>query len=284
MVTLPASGIVNVTLTATITLGEASAQKSSSFAVYSAAAVGDHSYLQSALQALEDSWFRLKPVFGEDTNVIEMVQQALADLGYGGASVSVSESDPQYIAANGDIAYFYKDPNQLQPMWFASTPVVFTLTKGDASESYSINAVIYWDADRVRDTLQREILSKVTPEAIRGDNASLDEVRSDLTLPKVADGKKWTLISWSSSDTDVLSIDASGQGTADTLFDPYVGRVKQGLEDQTVILTATFRFQYTSYDEPEILMTKRFAITVKGMGSSGLSPRCAAAGPKLYGG
>lgn len=103
--------------------------------------------------------------------------------------MSVSESDPQYIAANGDIAYFYKDPNQLQPMWFASTPVVFTLTKGDASESYSINAVIYWDADRVRDTLQREILSKVTPEAIRGDNASLDEVRSDLTLPKVADGK-----------------------------------------------------------------------------------------------
>lgn len=270
VVTLPASGIVNVTLTATISLGEASAQKSFSFAVYSAAAVGDHSYLQSALQALEDSWFRLKPVFGEDTNVIEMVQQALADLGYGGASVSVSESDPQYIAANGDIAYFYKDPNQLQPLWFASTPVVFTLTKGDASESYSINAVIYWDADRVRDTLQREILSKVTPEAIRGDNASLDEVRSDLTLPKVADGKKWTLISWSSSDTDVLSIDASGQGTADTLFDPYVGRVKQGLEDQTVILTATFRFQYTSYDEPEILMTKRFAITVKGMGSSGL--------------
>lgn len=40
VVTLPASGIVNVTLTATITLGEASAQKSFSFAVYSAAAVG----------------------------------------------------------------------------------------------------------------------------------------------------------------------------------------------------------------------------------------------------
>lgn len=269
-VTLPTSGIVSVTLTATVLCGEAKDTKDFTFAVYSAQAISDQDYVEAAVRALSDGYYKLVPTFGADTNAVTMLKAALDSRGYGDAQVSIGSSDDEYIAKDGSITYFYADPNGSSMLWFATSPVTFVVSKGAAWTEYGVNAVLHWDGDKARDVLDREIVGKVDDDAVRGENASLNAVESDLILPKVVDGKKWSLISWESSNPKVLSVDGSGQVTAETLFNPYIGRVKRGLEDQTVTLTATFSFQYASSGEPAISASKSFKVLVKALESTDL--------------
>jgi len=227
----------------------------------------DKEHASSAVKALEDSWFRLTPKYGRDTNVIDMVKAALSNLGFGDVNVTIkSSADESCIAKDGTITYFYADPDGFRAMWFNSVETVFVIEYNGALEEYTTNAVVNWDQAKVKDYLNENIISKVTADAIKGENESLDSVTSNLVLPKVVDNKKFTLISWESSDTDSIKIDSSNQSTADTLFEPYIGAVKRGMTDKTVTLTATFTFNRTSYDEDEIVMTKTFTVTVKALG------------------
>lgn len=273
-VTLPVQDKQEVTLTAEISKGEAFTEKGFTFTVYSRALIDiekqDLEYVKNAGSALEDSWYKMETVFGTDTNVIDMLSAELTDLGYGDLTVTIKECDNEYIDESGEITYFYKDPNGFSAMWFASVPVTFALTKGSASVEYSKNVTVHWDADKVKETVTAEIADNITEDLIKGDNGSVSGVKTDLVLPKVIDDKKWTLISWQSSDPNVIEIDSSNQNTADTLFDPYIGKVKRGTEDKTATLTAVLNFQRTAYNEPEIVITKTFDVTVKGFDDSEL--------------
>lgn len=232
--------------------------------------------LESAVQSLKDAFFRLDPVYGRDTNVCDMLSDELVSLGYENIAVTVASVDnpadgSAAIADNGDITYFFADPSGSRFLWFASIPVTFTLTLEDADLTYEKNAVVKWDADRARQAIADQVASKVTEETIKGENESLSAVTQELTLYKaVKDGAGddilWSLISWESSDPDVIAVDDSAQGSADTLFAPYKGVVKRSVEDRQATLTATFSFQRTSYDEAPITYTKTFDVTVKGMG------------------
>ena len=239
----------------------------------SAAAVAT---LANAVQALNDAFFRISPNFGEDTNVCEMISDELKTLGYEDIAVSVAAVEnpadgAASIAPNGDISYFYADPGSSRFLWFASIPVTFTLSLEDAEETYEKNAVIRWDADKVKAAVEAQVASKVTEDTIKGENASLDEVTDELVLYKAVKDDAgsdilWSLITWTSSDPSVIAVDDSAQGSADTLFAPYKGVVKRCIEDKTVTLTASFSFQRTSYDEAPITVEKSFTVTVKGMG------------------
>lgn len=230
----------------------------------------DEQYVSAAIQALDDSWFKLKPVFGKDTNVCKIMKDELISLGYSDINVTIKQSDTQYISPNGDITYFYANPNDMRFMWFAQTPVKFNFIKGSATDEYSINAVIYWDADKVKETITSEIADKINNDSIKGENQSISQVENNLILPKIIDDKKWAIISWESSDDSVIAIDNSNQGTADTLFNPYIGKVTRSQQDKIVTLTATINFQYTALDEAAITLTKTFDIIVKGTQSQGV--------------
>ena len=232
--------------------------------------------LDNAVQALTDSFFRLNPVYGRDTNVCDMLSDTLSGLGYEDIAVTVAAVEnpadgTAAIAENGDISYFFADPSGSRFMWFASIPVTFKLTLEDADATYEKNAVVRWDADQARQAMTDQIVSRVTEETIRGANGSLAEVTDDLVLYKAVKDDNgedllWSLITWESSDPETISIDASAQNSADTLFVPYRGVVRRAVEDRQVTLTATFRFQRTAYDEAEITCTRSFDVTVKGMG------------------
>lgn len=210
-------------------------------------------------------WFKLNPIFGKDTNVLDIMNEKLHSLSESeGITISLkSTDDTSYIAENGDITYFFENPDLSLGMWFKSVPLVFTFSKNGYEYDYKINATIHWDADRVKAYLEENILSDVTMESILGQNTSADEVTSDLTLCKVVNDKKWTLVSWESSDTSVISISDKNQNTADTLFEPYIGVVKRASEDKTVTLTASFDFRRTTYNEAPIILKKTFTVTVK---------------------
>ena len=267
VVTLPASGIRTVTLSATLTRGDATAHRSFDIRVWSQAEL-DKEAAKSELRKLVerlDGTLTLTPEYGRDTNVNTMLS---AKLGDSSIAVSVSKVEEVYggagIAADGTITYFYADPNTAPLQRSGSYRVTFALSKAGATETLQVPVVIGWDVQRVRDTISAEITSRLTTEGLcaAGDDPNL--LTQDLTLPKVIDGKRWALISWTSSDPTVIAVSDKNQQTADTLFDPYVGVVKTPTQDTTVTLTATVTFQLTDAQEQTVTVSKVFTVTVKG--------------------
>ena len=267
VVTLPASGIQTVTLTATLMRGEATAYRSFDIRVWSQAVL-DKEAAKSELQKLVerlDGTVTLTPEYGRDTNVNTMLSAKIDD---SSIAVSVSKVEEVYggagIAADGTITYFFVDPNTTPLVHNGSYNVTFALSKAGATETLQVPVVIGWDVQRVRDTISAEITSQLTTESLcaAGDDPNL--LTQDLTLPKVIDGKRWALISWTSSDPTAISVSDKNQQTADTLFDPYVGVVKTPTQDTTVTLTATVTFQLTDAQEQTVTVSKVFTVTVKG--------------------
>ena len=266
-VTLPASGIQTVTLSATLTRGEATAYRSFDIRVWSQAEL-DKEAAKSELQKLVerlDGTVTLTPEYGRDTNVNTMLSAKLDD---SSIAVSVSKVEEVYggagVAADGTITYFFVDPNTVPLVHNGSYNVTFALSKAGATETLQVPVVIGWDVQRVRDAISAEITSQLTTEGLcaAGDDPNL--LTQDLTLPKVIDGKRWALISWTSSDPTAIAVSDKNQQTADTLFDPYVGIVKTPMQDTTVTLTATVTFQLTDAQEQTITVSKVFTVTVKG--------------------
>ena len=267
VVTLPASGIRTVTLSATLTRGEATACRNFDIRVWSQAEL-DKEAAKSELRKLVerlDGTVTLTPEYGRDTNVNTMLS---AKLGDSSIAVSVSKVEEVYggagIAADGTITYFFVDPNTTPLVHNGSYNVTFALSKAGATETLQVPVVIGWDVQRVRDTISAEITSQLTTEGLcaAGDDPNL--LTQDLTLPKVIDGKRWALISWTSSDPTVIAVSDKNQQTADTLFDPYVGVVKTPTQDTTVTLTAIVTFQLTDAQEQTVTVSKVFTVTVKG--------------------
>lgn len=266
-VTLPASGIQTVTLSATLTRGDAAAHRNFDIHVWSQAEV-DKDAAKSELQKLVeqlDGNVTLTPEYGRDTNVNAMLSAKLDD---SSIAVSVSKVEEVYggagVAADGTITYYYVDPNTTPLMHCGSYCVTFALSKAGATETLKVPVIIGWDALRVRTAISNEITAKLTAEGLCAAGETPAVVTQDLTLPKVIDGKKWALISWTSSDPSVIAVSDKNQQTADTLFDPYVGVVKTPAQDKTVTLTATVTFQFTGTQEQAITVSKVFTVTVKG--------------------
>ena len=266
-VTLPASGIQTVTLSATLTRGDATAHRNFNIRVWSQAEV-DKDAAKGELHKLVEQLngnVTLTPEYGRDTNVNAMLSAKLDD---GSIAVSVAKveevSGGAGVAADGTITYYYVDPNTTPLMHCGSYCVTFALSKAGATETLKVPVIIGWDALRVRTTISNEITAKLTAEGLCAAGETPAMVTQNLTLPKVIDGKRWALISWTSSDPSVIAVSDKNQQTADTLFDPYVGVVKTPAQDKTVTLTATVTFQFTGTQEQAITVSKVFTVTVKG--------------------
>lgn len=266
-VTLPASGIQTVTLSATLTRGDAAAHRNFDIRVWSQAEV-DKDAAKSELRKLVeqlDGNVTLTPEYGRDSNVNAMLGAKLNDSSIAVSVAAVEEvSGGAGVAADGTITYYYVDPNTTPLMHCGSYCVTFALSKAGATETLKVPVIIGWDALRVRTAISNEITAKLTAEGLCAVGETPAVVTQDLTLPKVIDGKKWALISWTSSDPSVIAVSDRSQQTADTLFDPYVGVVKTPAQDKTVTLTATVTFQFTGTQEQAITVSKVFTVTVKG--------------------
>ena len=267
VVTLPASGIQTVTLSATLTRGEATAYRSFDIRVWSQAEL-DKEAAKSELRKLVerlDGTITLTPEYGRDTNVNTMLSAKLDD---SSIAVSVSKVEEVYggagVAADGTITYFFVDPNTTPLVHNGSYNVTFALSKAGAAETLQVPVVIGWDVQRVRDAISAEITSQLTTEGLCAAGEDPNLLTQDLTLPKVIDGKRWALISWTSSDPTAIAVSDKNQQTPDTLFDPYVGVVKTPAQDKAVTLTATVTFQFTDTQEQAIAVSKVFYVTVKG--------------------
>ena len=278
-VTLPQAGKETVELTAKFTYNNVFYNRTFDITVWSQEEVNKEladkqKPLKAAVDALGNS-YTMHPVCGKDTNVNAVLQAALAAKGHTGITAKVKKVEEVYDGAgiskkeetNGDITYFYADPNTDRSVWFGSYKVTFELAKDGVTYDYAdVPVILYWNREQVKGTMGEEILDEVTAATIRGANTDLQHVTQNLVLPKVVDGKKWTQISWTSSNEQVISISNQKQTSADTLFNPYVGVVKQGAADQDVTLTAKFTFQRTNDTiggEEPIVLYLTYKVTVK---------------------
>lgn len=212
--------------------------------------------VQSALE-----WYTLRPVWGRDTNACRVLEDYLAAHDLPGFTAAVRQVEEVYggggVSETGDITYFYADPNTTPALHTANYKVTFALSREGEALDVEVPVVIPWDQTRVKAVLREEVAQKLTLDTAQ-------PVTEDLSLPKVVDGKRWALVSWTSSDPDVISVSDQNQTTADTLFDPYVGLVKRGTADQNVTLTATVAFQFAGDDAP-IFLTLTYPLTVRAL-------------------
>jgi hypothetical protein len=266
VVTLPtAENKVTVVLTATLAKGEAKDTKSFTLTVYSAA--------QVTLNYLEEAKFSLRrvltPVYGRDSNIVTLVEEQLADSGFGDVTVvlaspgSVTVGNETYIATDGAITYYYRDPGTTSGLNEAIVrDISFTLSKdGQSVTDDSLRANIPWDRARVISALQAQVASKLTWEVIKKNNSSPKEITTNLTLPLKLETAGWAKISWESDSWTIAPQEASPTATETS------GAVTRQSVDTQANLTASIRFNLTTTNEPDIILPVPFDLTV--LGSAG---------------
>lgn len=233
-----------------------------------AAAVEPADYLAAAAEAL-GAYYRITPVYGQDTNVCRMLEEDLAAAGYGAIEAAVQtveiRQDGGNIAENGDITYFYADPDSFRGYWGAAAYVTFTLTYETASmafrPAYTVN--IPWDEDQVRAYIEKNAGDDLTFEAIRGENEDTGSVRENLVLPQYCNENRNVRIRWESSDPAAIAIQSPEGSVDEVLYGNYTGLVQPGENPKTVTLTATLTF-----NRADIALTKTFTLTVPPLGGS----------------
>ena len=261
-VVLPKTGKVTVTLTAVLKSGEAVKTKTFTFEVYSLKQTqieiaNMKKRLKNGIKSL-GNFYKLYPVYGTDTNVLEMLCDDIKNSKEPEMTAAIESIEEVYggagIAENGDITYFYADPNNAPNVHNGSFRVTFVFSLGGETQSLEVPVIIPWNAELVKQAMTEQILPEIALPSYTEQNIS---------LPVCADGKLWALASWTTSDETAVSINTVKK-SANERFSPDTGIIYPGLEEKHVKLTAavTFGFTNASINEPEIVLYKTFDVTV----------------------
>ena len=283
-ITLPESGISEITMTATISLNEQSTTKEFKVSVISEEAQinpPDSTVVKNIVSKF-DSSSAIRPICGTDTNINEVVKAIISGYtdiqGFDPEKVNVSlkSSDtPETIATDGAINYVRKDAPSAFGINSVNVSCEFTFAYGEATaDTGKKTATIGWDRTAFGTKMQGEA-DQLTIDKILGENESADAVTKELVIPQcmgTSAREVWSVIEWTSSNDQVISFEEvpySGIAT------PKKGIVTPAETDTVVTLTATFKANdsiLNSYVESQAdfgTITKTFEVTVPGSGQQG---------------
>lgn len=237
----------------------------------------DHAAVDAVKKAFDAEFGTLRPIYGTDSNIADMVLAKVKkynlDVDVSNVKVSLATSeDTDYIGTDGTIHYVKSDLNSMG-VYSKSLDCTFKFTCNNASAvSESRRVTVSWDQEYFRGKMQAEA-DQLTWDSIKGNNASQEEVTSDLTLPGCMGTSMrniWSTVTWESSDPDVISIQ---NPSIDSPIYPRTGKINPKTEDTEVTLTATFKAndillnEYIEKADSFGTITKTFKVTVKGSGS-----------------
>ena len=228
-------------------------------------------YLADAVGALDAKSFRLKPVYGTDANLNDMVRAALETAGFSGIAVTTTASEASVSTGkaqggasvasdetNGDITYFFTHPKDAGLNLVSQRQFTFSfeLAYQGATLAYEpeLKCSLPWDEARVEEFLRSESAS-LAPAYAKGDSAQ--SVTKNLVLPYKLPGAKWSEVAWTSSNQDVVRVDGYG-------WEDYTGTVKVPSKDTQVVLTATVGI--VTSGGPTTKVRVEFPVTVRGKG------------------
>lgn len=237
----------------------------------------DQAAVDAVKKAFDAEFGTLRPIYGTDSNIADMVLAKVKkynlDVDVSNVKVSLATSeDTDYIGTDGTIHYVKSDLNSMG-VYSKSLDCTFKFTCNNASAvSESRRVTVSGDQEYFRGKMQAEA-DQLTWDSIKGNNASQEEVTSDLTLPGCMGTSMrniWSTVTWESSDPDVISIQ---NPSIDSPIYPRTGKINPKTEDTEVTLTATFRAndillnEYIEKADSFGTITKTFKVTVKGSGS-----------------
>lgn len=248
-ITLPEAGTVTVTLTATVTETESqeSQTKDYTFTLYSLRQTEAENALNTAAKAMTGT---LTPVYGTDTNLLDVASKKLGDK-LDGITLTVKDAvtgnGGAAVAKDGSITYYFNQTSLSGNGTYLYVP--FVLEKDGITMEKTWYTNLSWDKDKLRTYLEQEIAA-----------LSIDtEDVSELSLPQVLkkDGvtQNWSKLTWTSSNEKVVKV---GDAPSYPYYSDYNVTVYKTAVPTPVTLTATLVCNSIS----GVSVTKSFDIVV----------------------
>ena len=245
----PESGTEKISLTAAVTVNGVTKTRSYTLTVYSET----EGALNKAAAAIPSM---LRPKFGTDTNVLDMLKALIGESKVGLALKEGVTGSYSAIAADGTISYYFNS-NMYGTVPSLSVTAVLTLN-GQTVEK-DVPVYVPWDENKVkaaldtaadRLTLPAEVTDKLElPHYPFKEGKTPDDGSSYSTLDT------WCTVTWVSANDSVIKV-----GSTSSYYSPYKTTVIRDKLDQDVTLTATL--VCNSVDG--ISVTRDFTVCVKG--------------------
>lgn len=232
----------------------------------------DAKTLAAAKQAL--STWKPSPVYGTDTNIVDMLSAKLKALGYENVkpslkSVAFGATDPAQqggIAEDGTITYFFL--SNAEKTVYADWSVLrqfqptYTLALGGESVDFTpeFKSTLAWDEAEVEEYLNKQLDDATLSASVKAGAA--DSATKEETLPGAlyVGGKKVADLTWTSSDSSAAKLTTSHDSNYNTV---YKVAYTHGNGDKNVTFTARATLFASGYgNSPSTAIRRDYAVKV----------------------
>lgn len=217
------------------------------------------------------STWKPNPVYGTDTNIVDMLSGKLKALGYENVkpslkSVAFSATDPAQqggIAPDGTITYFflsnaqkttYSDWSSLRQ--FKPT---YTLTLGSETVEFKpgLSSMLAWDQAKVEAYLNEQLNAATFTASLKAGVAPSTAKEEELPGALYVGGKKVADLTWTSSDSSAAKLTSSDYNTV------YKVAYTHGNGDKNVTFTAQATLFVPGYgNSPSTAITRDYPVKV----------------------
>lgn len=220
------------------------------------------------------STWKPNPVYGTDTNIVDMLSGKLKALGYENVkpslkSVAFSATDPAQqggIAPDGTITYFflsnaqkttYSDWSSLRQ--FKPT---YTLTLGSETVEFTpeFNSTLAWDQAKVETYLSEQLDAATLTASVKAGIAPSTAKEEELPGALYVGGKKVADLTWTSSDSSAAKLTSSLDSNYNTV---YKVAYTHGNGDKNVTFTVQATLFASGYgNSPSTAITRGYPVKV----------------------
>ena len=217
------------------------------------------------------STWKPSPVYGTDTNIVDMLSAKLKALGYANVkptlkSVTFGATDPAQqggIAADGTITYFflsnadkttYSDWSLLRQ--FKPT---YTLALGSETVEFTpeFNSTLAWDQAKVETYLSEQLDAATLTASVKAGIAPSTAKEEELPGALYVGGKKVADLTWTSSDSSAAKLTSSNYNTV------YKVAYTHGNGDKNVTFTVRATLFVSGYgNSPSTAITRDYPVKV----------------------
>ena len=232
-------------------------------------ATPDAKTLAEAKQKL--STWKPSPVYGTDTNIVDMLSAKLKALGYANVkptlkSVTFGAADPVQqggIAADGTITYFFLSNAEktVSADWsvLRQFKPTYTLTLGSEIVEFTpeFNSTLAWDQAKVETYLSEQLDAATLTASVKAGIAPSTAKEEVLPGALYVGGKKVADLTWTSSDSSAAKLTSSDYNTV------YKVAYTHGNGDKNVTFTAQATLFVPGYgNSPSTAIRRDYAVKV----------------------
>lgn len=220
------------------------------------------------------STWKPDPRYGTDTNIVTMLQDKLAKLGFGNItaslkSVDFSAADPAQqgsIALDGTVTYFFL-PSADKTVYSDYTLLrqfkpVYTLALGSESVEFkpSSASTLAWDEAKVQSYLAEQLETATLTASVKTGVAPASATEETLPGALYVNGKKVAELTWTSSDSSAAKIITGYDDDWNTV---YKVTFAHGMQAENVTLTAHATLFVSGYgNSPTTSLTQGYDVKV----------------------